>query len=165
MILQLPKILSQVGRVFGICEKNLPMRHRDINLLALPFPMYRPCIKHQIIFLSNVCIRVFLTNAWIIHVRAKLGNHRMWSWTTFFRWAVFEFCKTLLSDKIRKRWLTFQVLQIESVSLIGFAHIQTLQGWRKSWGAPLCCLRCDIFPNIIIIATKKVKIPLKGFFS
>ena len=29
----------QVGRVFGICEKNLPMRHRDINLLMLPFPM------------------------------------------------------------------------------------------------------------------------------
>jgi len=51
---------AEVGRVFGICEKNLPMRHRDINLLALPFPM----------------------------------------------WAVFEFCKTLLSDKIRKRFCT-----------------------------------------------------------
>jgi len=51
---------AEVGRVFGICEKNLPMRHRDINLLMLPFPM----------------------------------------------WAVFEFCKTLLSDKIRKRFCT-----------------------------------------------------------
>ena len=45
-------------KVFSICEKNLPMKHRDINLLMLPFPM----------------------------------------------WAVFEFCKTLLSSKIRKRF-------------------------------------------------------------
>ena len=44
--------------MFSICEKNLPMKHRDINLLMLPFPM----------------------------------------------WAVFEFCKTLLSGKIRKRF-------------------------------------------------------------
>merc|ERR1719430_2355081 len=49
---------QEVGKVFSICEKNLPMRHRDINLLMLPFPM----------------------------------------------WAVFEFCKTLLSSKIRKRF-------------------------------------------------------------
>ena len=49
---------QEVGKVISICEKNLPMRHRDINLLMLPFPM----------------------------------------------WAVFEFCKTLLSAKIRKRF-------------------------------------------------------------
>ena len=64
MILQLPKIMLQVGRVFGICEKNLPMRHRDINLLALPFPMYRPCTKHQIIFLTNVCIMLLKSKTW-----------------------------------------------------------------------------------------------------
>lgn len=49
---------QECSRVLSICEKNLPMRHKDINLLNLPFPM----------------------------------------------WAVFEFCKTLLSDKIRKRF-------------------------------------------------------------
>jgi len=49
---------QEVGKVISICEKNLPIRHKNINLLMLPFPM----------------------------------------------WAVFEFCKTLLSDKIRKRF-------------------------------------------------------------
>lgn len=49
---------AEVAKLFSICEKNLPMRHRDINLLHLPFPM----------------------------------------------WAVFEFCKSLLSSKIRKRF-------------------------------------------------------------
>ena len=49
---------QECSKVLSICEKNLPMRHKDINLLNLPFPM----------------------------------------------WAVFEFCKTLLSDKIRKRF-------------------------------------------------------------
>ena len=49
---------QEVSKVLSICEKNLPMRHKDINLLNLPFPM----------------------------------------------WAVFEFCKTLLSDKIRRRF-------------------------------------------------------------
>ena len=49
---------AECSRVLSICEKNLPMRHKDINLVNLPFPM----------------------------------------------WAVFEFCKTLLSDKIRRRF-------------------------------------------------------------
>jgi len=49
---------SECSRVLSICEKNLPMRHKDINLVNLPFAM----------------------------------------------WAVFEFCKTLLSDKIRRRF-------------------------------------------------------------
>ena len=49
---------QEVTKVLSICDKNLPMRHKDINLLNLPFPM----------------------------------------------WAVFEFCKTLLSDKIRRRF-------------------------------------------------------------
>ena len=49
---------AECSRVLSICDKNLPMRHKDINLVNLPFPM----------------------------------------------WAVFEFCKTLLSDKIRRRF-------------------------------------------------------------
>lgn len=49
---------SEVAKIFSCCEKNLPMRHREINLLSLPFGV----------------------------------------------WAVFEFAKTLLSDKIRKRF-------------------------------------------------------------
>ena len=56
---------QEVAKVFSICEKNLPMRHRDINLLMLPFPM----------------------------------------------WAVFEFCKTLLSSKIRKRFSVHSSLE------------------------------------------------------
>jgi len=49
---------AEATKVVKICEKNLPMRHRDINLVSLPFPMR----------------------------------------------AIFEFCKTLLSDKIRRRF-------------------------------------------------------------
>lgn len=49
---------SEVAKIMSCCEKNLPMRHREINLLSLPFGV----------------------------------------------WAVFEFAKTLLSDKIRKRF-------------------------------------------------------------
>jgi len=67
---------QEVAKVFSICEKNLPMRHRDINLLMLPFPM----------------------------------------------WAVFEFCKTLLSSKIRKRFSVHSSLE-KLVTKLGSADI------------------------------------------
>lgn len=51
----------EVRKMFNICQKNLPMRHKDINLVALPFPMR----------------------------------------------AVLEFCKSLLSEKIKSRLSSF----------------------------------------------------------
>ena len=55
---------SEVRKAFTICEKNMPMKHMDINLLMLPFPMR----------------------------------------------AVFEFCKTLLSEKIKRRFSVHSTL-------------------------------------------------------
>ena len=31
---------QEVGRVLSICEKNLPMRHQEILLVDLPFPLW-----------------------------------------------------------------------------------------------------------------------------
>ena len=84
--------------MFSICEKNLPMRHRDINLLMLPFPM----------------------------------------------WAVFEFCKTLLSSKIRKRFSVHSSLD-KLVTKLGGADIlpqeyggrESLVDMTKEWAAEL----------------------------
>ena len=95
---------AECSRVLSICDKNLPMRHKDINLVNLPFPM----------------------------------------------WAVFEFCKTLLSDKIRRRFSVINsieklktkmgtgevltALELEQIfSAISYAsrHI-TLRVWRQA---------------------------------
>ncbi|XP_023328349.1 uncharacterized protein LOC111701335 [Eurytemora carolleeae] len=62
---------TEVTKMFGICEKNLPMRHKDINLLSLPFPMR----------------------------------------------AVFEFCKGLLSDKIRRRFAVHSSIEKLEIKL------------------------------------------------
>ena len=56
---------QECAKILSICDKNLPMRHKDINLVNLPFPM----------------------------------------------WAVFEFCKTLLSDKIRRRFTVINSIE------------------------------------------------------
>ncbi len=32
--------VSEARRLFTVCEKNLGVRHRDINLLHLPLPMH-----------------------------------------------------------------------------------------------------------------------------
>ena len=77
---------QEVGKAFSICEKNLPMRHRDINLLMLPFPM----------------------------------------------WAVFEFCKTLLSDKIRKRFSVHSSLDKLVTKLGGVDILPKEYGGSKS---------------------------------
>ena len=62
------------------------MRHRDINLLMLPFPM----------------------------------------------WAVFEFCKTLLSDKIRKRFSVHSSLDKLVTKLGGVDILPKEYGGSKS---------------------------------
>ena len=67
-------------KAFTICEKNLPMKHRDINLLMLPFPMR----------------------------------------------AVFEFCKTLLSEKIKRRFSVHSTLD-RLVGKLGSADILPLE--------------------------------------
>jgi len=76
---------QECSRVLSICEKNLPMRHKDINLLNLPFPM----------------------------------------------WAVFEFCKTLLSDKIRKRFSVLSSID-KLVTKMGTEVLPTEYGGSQS---------------------------------
>ena len=67
-------------KAFTICEKNLPMKHRDINLLMLPFPMR----------------------------------------------AVFEFCKILLSEKIRRRFSVHSIMD-SLVDKLGTADILLME--------------------------------------
>lgn len=85
---------QEAGKIISICEKNLPMRHRDINLLMLPFPM----------------------------------------------WAVFEFCKTLLSSKIRKRFSVHSSVDKLVTKLGGpgilpeeYGGTQTTQDMTRLW--------------------------------
>ena len=101
---------QEVGKVFSICEKNLPMRHRDINLLMLPFPM----------------------------------------------WAVFEFCKTLLSAKIRKRFSVHSSLDKLVTKLGGVDILPQEYGGRKpiadmtrEWAGELQEKRSSLLGNYI----------------
>ena len=86
---------QEVTKVLSICEKNLPMRHKDINLVNLPFPM----------------------------------------------WAVFEFCKTLLSDKIRRRFSVISSFEKLSLKFPGdllpseYGGSGSLEEMAASWAS------------------------------
>ena len=86
---------AECSRVLSICDKNLPMRHKDINLVNLPFPM----------------------------------------------WAVFEFCKTLLSDKIRRRFSVMSSFEKLSLKFPGdllpseYGGAGSLEEMAASWAS------------------------------
>lgn len=125
---------QEVGKIFSICEKNLPMRHRDINLLMLPFPM----------------------------------------------WAVFEFCKTLLSSKIRKRFSVHSCLD-KLIAKLGGADILpqeyggslTIQDMASQWVGELHERRSSLLnldtmtvaENYVIEKSKERKSSLWSLFS
>lgn len=110
---------SEVAKMFSCCEKNLPMRHRQINLLSLPFGI----------------------------------------------WAVFEFAKSLLSDKIRKRFCVHGDITKLQKSLEDHSFLPEEYGGQiplkqqaQQWAHHLE----EIRPRLLALDTMKVEVKTDG---
>jgi len=64
---------SDVRKLFTICEKNLPMRHKDINLVCLPFPI-RFAFEFAKNLLSDKIRSRFSVHSSIDSIQVKFGE-------------------------------------------------------------------------------------------